>query len=151
MIRKIVYPIAAVIITLLIFFLISMTLPSDWSVQRRIYINEKPPAIAPYIQDMEKWKEWNKWAARRGINSIALTCRLPAKTTCVVTMEGHSEIEECLTMLVEGGTGTYVVEKVTGKIHANPVKRFFVSYHDDALGAELEASLRQLKKMVEKK
>jgi hypothetical protein len=150
-VRKIVYPVAGTVITFLIFFIISMSLSPDWSVQRRIYINAKPAFVAPYVHDLEKWKTWNQWASRRGINGIALTCKLPEKTNCVVAMEGNREIEECLVMLVPADLGVYVVIKVSGKMHENPLKRYVVSFHNDALGADLENSLKELKKKVEKK
>lgn len=149
--RKIVYPAAGIIITFLIAFLISMSLSSSWSVQRRVYIKEKPAAIAPYIYDLEKWKTWSHWASQRGIKGIALTCKLPEKTTCVVAMEANREIEECLVMLVPADFGAYVVLKVSGKIYENPLKRYFITFHNEALGAEMEESLAVLKKMVEKK
>ena len=149
--RKIIYPIAGTIITFLIMFLISMTLSSNWSVQRRIYIKARPDAIAPYVQNLERWKKWSHWAEQRGINGIALTCRQPDKTTCLVSMEGNREIEECLVMLVPADLGAYVVLKVSGKIYENPMKRYLMQFHNDALGAEMEESLALLKKKVEKK
>ena len=149
--RRIVYPVAGTIITFLIFLIISMTLSPDWTVQRRVYISAKPETIAPYVQNLEKWKKWNHWAEQRGINSIALTCKLPEKTTCVVAMEGNREIEECLVMLVPADFGAYVVLKVSGKIYENPLKRYFISFHNDAIGTEMEESLKMLKDNIEKK
>jgi hypothetical protein len=149
--RKIVYPVAGTIITFLIFFIISMSLSPEWTVQRRLYINAKPGVIAPYVNNLEKWKTWNQWASKRGINSIALTCKLPEKTTCVVDLEVNHEIEECLVMLVPADFGAYVVLKVSGKMHENPLKRFIVDFHNDALAQDLENSLKELKHKVEKK
>jgi hypothetical protein len=149
--RKIVYPIAAVIIMFFVLLLVAMTLSPNWSVQRRVYINVKPPDILPYVQNLEKWKTWNTWAARRGITSIALTCKLPQKTTCVVTMEGNRTIEECLVMLIPADYGAYVVLKVSGKMHENPFMRYIMEFHNDTMGEELEQNLVQLKKMLEKK
>lgn len=148
--RRIVYPVAGAIITFFIFFLISMTLSPDWSVQRRLYINAKPVVIAPYINNLATWKTWNEWAERRGVNSIALTCKLPEKTNCVVDLQDNHEIEECLVMLVPADFGAYVVLKVSGKMHENPFMRFIVGYHNDMIGADLENSLKELKNKVEK-
>jgi prefoldin subunit 5 len=66
-------------------------------------------------------------------------------------MEGNKEIEECLVMLVPADFGVYVVIKVSGKMHENPLKRFIVDFHNYAMGADLENSLMELKRKVEKK
>lgn len=41
--------------------LVSFTLPSDWSVQRSLFINAKPEKIFPYFNNLDNWEKWSAY------------------------------------------------------------------------------------------
>jgi|GEM_PF-3176545 hypothetical protein len=130
-------------------FIFSMSISPNWSVQRRIFINERPARIAPYLSEASTWKKWNTWSEKQGISKIKIVKAgdNTVKYSLTNTMTGY--VENGTAMVISADLGSYVVEKIEGKSNADPLTRYMLLLHEKLFGEDMETGLLTLKHEVE--
>jgi predicted PurR-regulated permease PerM len=132
-------------------FIFSMSISPNWTVQRRIFINERPARITPYLSDVSSWKKWNTWSEKQGISKIKImkAGANTVKYSLTNTMTGN--VENGTAMVINSDLGSYVVEKIEGKSNADPLTRYLLLMHEKLFGEDIENGLMTLKNEVERK
>lgn len=53
--------VSIVILIVLLFVVIGVTMPNDYSIERSITVNADAETVFAYIGDLQKWEEWGPW------------------------------------------------------------------------------------------
>ncbi len=156
---------------------ISLFLPSAYSVERKMYINAAPPVIAGYILDLRKWQLWTAWnkeadstvkftfeGSASGVGAIqkwdgeyfgkgelAITKYIPDRLIeYKLDMSEGEFIIDGRFLFDERGKGTEVTWSGTGDLSWNPMHKIFGLFMDDFMGPDYENGLAKLKIICER-
>lgn len=168
--------VSAAIITLLLIFL-PFTFSPVWTAKRTVFIGERPEAIYPYLNNIEKWQEWTVWTKKEDpAMSFDYTQKLTgagAKASWKSKKMGNGSIKFLSiergksvtyemffgtvanaitgTITVErSGLGSVVVWIQQGNFGKNIFERYMGIIMDTVVGADMEKGLWNLRSKVEK-
>ncbi|MBL4819177.1 MAG: SRPBCC family protein [Deltaproteobacteria bacterium] len=172
--KKVIFGIA---VFLVLFLAFGYLLPKQVEVSRSIDMHATTWQIHPYVDNLERWKNWMPWnkemdpsvkytfsGAKRGqgarmswssdkMGSGELTITKSAKRAgvwySIYFHEGHMESLGSLTYQPVPN-GTKVIWKDIMEMGNNPINRYFGLLLDAMLGADFETGLAKLKEVVEK-
>ncbi len=173
---KIVKRVALAAVAVVVFLLIvSLFLPSKWSVERTARIAAPASAIFPYVNSLKQWPAWtvwyerepdlrvsydgpdagvgavSRWAGKDGQGEMTITASEPDKTVSydLVFNNGEFRVRGEL-RLAASADGTTVSWTTGGDVGRNPVGRYIALFMDRWMGRDFEHSLAKLKKTLEK-
>jgi hypothetical protein len=163
----------AVIVTLLA---VSLILPRQYRVERRVVIDAKAKDIFPLLNSLKKWPTWTAWTKERdpsltvnfegaeeGVGAVYLWAgdktgagRMtvarsdPARGVWYDLDYEHGKyLSKGAITFEAAGEGTEVIWYNGGELGRNPVRRYFGLFMDRMLGPDFEAGLSNLKRIVE--
>jgi len=165
---------SAVICLLLSLLIISLFLPSAWSVERSIVINTDADIIFPYIDNLRRWPQWTVWYENS--ENLVVTYEGPEEGIGATSRwkdknhEGLMKIVEsrpneliAYDLLFDKGTSrmhgsialnstietTEIVWTATGDAGINPISKYFALMLNSWIGRDFERSLAKLKAILE--
>ncbi len=168
----------ALLALIALLLVIAVFLPSRYHVQRQILIRARPPAIFPWINNLQKWPEWSAWTKERdptltysyegpaegtgaiskwdgkktGNGVMTITESDPAKGVKYDLSFEHGKYKSVGGMTFEAtGDATQVTWVDEGELGPNPVSRYFGLAMDHLIGPDFDQGLRKLKEKVEGK
>ncbi|MBI5612188.1 MAG: SRPBCC family protein [Gammaproteobacteria bacterium] len=171
-VKRVALAAVAVVIILLI---VSVFLPSKWTVERTVHIAAPAAAVFPYINSLKQWPAWtvwyerepdlrvsydgpeagvgaiSRWAGKDGEGEMTVTASEQDKAVSydLVFNNGEFRVRGVL-RLAERDGGTAVTWTSDGDVGRNPVGRYFALFMDRWMGRDFEHSLATLKKTLEK-
>jgi hypothetical protein len=153
------------------FLAVGFLLPSGWSAERTVRIEAPPAAIFPYLSRAAGWGEWTpspedgvdlfgpaegvgsgrRWDDElNGQGEFVLTAVAPTtEVEYEVAVEGGAIRILGRMQLVADGEGTLLHWKEEGDFGWNPLLGYLAKRMNELQGAQLEASLADLKSLVE--
>lgn len=174
--RGLTYVLAASLVTMAALFIVPLFLPSEWRAERSIAIAAPPEAVWPWLAEVRRWPDWTAWSKERdptleiepigplrgpgaaigfkGKTMGRIVLRIAAATEPVLLdyelRLGTSErTTQGRILLRPEGSETRVLWYVGGSVGLNPILRFMLPFLEESFAADLDQSLRTLKKRVE--
>ena len=166
--------IALLIIIIVLFIVIGIFLPKDYTVSRSVVIDASPQQIHPYLNNLNNWPKWSPWAENdptlkvtvgdisSGIGASQSWIGKDGDGSLVIT---ESSIREGIDYDLEfnkgqfrckgifeyipEGQGTDVIWEMRGKVDTPVLGGYFAAKMDTWVGAEFEKGLQNLKEVVE--
>jgi hypothetical protein len=163
----------AVIVTLLV---VSLLLPGQYRIERRVVINAKAKDIFPMLNSLKKWPAWTAWTKEKdptmtvsfegpedgvgaiyrwtgdklGVGKLTITRSDPARGLWYdLDYENGQRLSKGGITFEAAGEGTEVIWYNGGELGRNPVRRYFGLFLDRLIGPDFEAGLNNLKRIVE--
>jgi uncharacterized protein YndB with AHSA1/START domain len=162
--------ILALMLTPLFLLLIGFALPSDYSVQRTVFIPADAEAIHESVVDLRVWPEWTPWNSQldptlvytyegepgvgfrsrwtgedAGKGTLEITSAEPGRgIVYVMKFEGYPPMDGVIDLQANKG-GTTVTWKMSGKMNP-PMGGWLSMMMDSALGADIEKAFAGLTK-----
>jgi hypothetical protein len=140
--------ISAIAFSLLI-LAISLLIPSQIRISRAVDINSQKTRVLPYVQNLEKWPEWNLYAKE---NAGKYEIRVLISTDSLIRAEwraGHSHFQSGMA-LIETRPGTITVQWYFDfDIPWYPWEKIASIVYDRQMGPVMDESLAKLKQLVE--
>lgn len=153
------------------FLAVGFFLPSGWSAERSVRIEAPPESIFPYLSSAEAWGEWTPspevgvelFGPEEGVGSgrrwddevygqgefIIGEIQAPSSMGYDVAVEGGAiRITGSISLTDEGGA-THVQWREEGDFGWNPLLGYLARRMNELQGAQLEASLDTLRRLVE--
>ncbi len=158
--------------------LLSFAIPSDWSVQRSLFINAKSGIIFQYVNNLDNWEKWSAWTTEKdstlkyknsgskdgkGAKSIWQAKSMGGGIMNIIESEKNKMIKysakiqdstfqlDGIIELKPSDLGTLMVWKVSGNVGMNPISKLISFGLDSYFGPDMERSMIKLKKMAEEK
>lgn len=155
---------------------IGFFLPKGWDVSRQIVIKAPPSAIHPWVNELERWKEWAPWGKksdgtvtfefgkvhagkggsfswsgeRSGAGTLTLTRAEPDKGVWyTLVVKGSKNVDAGSITYTKVPGGTKVVWHDAGHLASGFVGRYLVPTLENSLSQQFDLGLARLKKNVE--
>lgn len=166
----------SIFLVIVITAVVSLFLPSDYTVSREITIKSPIEKIETYILDLRKWEYWSVWnqendstakfyfsGNEKGVGAIlSWEGDIHGKGKIVITEYVPTVSISYLLYLNDGEfthdsklsfssdmKGTNVTWEINGNLSWNPAHKIFGLFMDDFMGPDLENSLKKLKNRCE--
>ncbi len=166
--------IALLIIIIVLFIVIGIFLPKDYTVSRSVVIDASSQQIHPYLNNLNNWPKWSPWAendptlkvtvgdissgvgasqswvGKDGDGSLVITGSNPQKGLDY-DLEFNQGQFQCKSDFeyVPDGQNTQVVWEMKGRVDTPVLGGYFAAKMDSWVGAEFYKGLQNLKKAVE--
>ncbi len=173
MLKKILIGAAGV---LLLACVVSLFIPSRYTIERSIVINGDAADIYPYVNNLKRWQAWTPWTKEKyptmeysyagpeeGVGAISMWKEESGSGKLTITrsdsltgFEYDLEFDEGemkskgMIRFERVGQGTRVSWKSTGDVGMNPIGKYFTLFLDGMLGPDFESGLGKLKALVER-
>lgn len=140
--------ISAIAFSLLI-LAISLLIPSQIRISRAVDINSQKTRVLPYVQNLEKWPDWNLYSREnKGKYKISVL----TSTDSLVRADwnaGHTRFESGMA-IIEARPGTITVQWYFDfDIPWYPWEKIASIVYDRQMGPVMDESLAKLKQLVE--
>ena len=153
--------------------LVSVFLPSSFSVERTIQIKAPPSTIHPLVGDLKRWPAWEPWAkddptivtrlgtTTRGVGAfqswtgasgdgeLVFTASSPERGVEYDLTFNKSFASRAALRYYPNAAGTEVMWVMQGDVGWDPVSRYFALAMDAMVGPMFETGLRSLKREAE--
>lgn len=164
----------SLVIFILLALVISLFLPSKWTVERKVEIQAAAADVFPYINNLRKWPEWTVWYQRepkpqteysgpeQGVGARSAWSDPSGSGELTITAsEPNAGVEYTMEMnqgefssrgairLSPSPLGTMVTWTLSGDVGMNPIGRYFVLGIDKMVGPDFENGLANLKRKLE--
>lgn len=154
----------------------SYTLPETWQVSRSVVIAAQPESIHLFVEDLHKWPDWVVWSTQADptlkyeyfgepVGAGASQSWISEKTGSGKISIKESVSDKGIIYLESLGSentplqgslryeltpeGTKVTWTQLGAIGLNPISRYLGLFMDSKVGDQLQASLQNLKRVVQ--
>ena len=177
-INAFIYSIVVFVGIIVILFIISLFLPTEYTVERSIIINSEPQEAFRYVNNLNYWQNWVIWN-KKNDPTVEFIYKGPMSGVGAVQILKGEQIDNRkleLTNVIRDKlieyklmteknkyimTGRFDFEKKNGKTKAiwssytriggNPLEKYFGLLMDKYVGSDIEEGLKNLKELVEKK
>ncbi len=166
----------SIFLLIILLTLFSLFLPSDFTVERKIFINAKPSVVADYILDLRKWQKWTAWNKKsdstvkfvyegnnKGVGAIEkwdgeyfgkgrleITKYIPGRLIeYILDMSDGGFIINGKFIFDDENNGVEVTWSGSGELSWNPMHKIFGLFMDRFLGPDYENALAKLKLICE--
>ena len=154
---------------------VSVFLPSEYRISREIVVAAPPAKVFPHLNNLRRWPAWTAWSERdpemrfsysgpeqgvgaaqrwdsdtQGGGSLKITQSDADRYIAYdLNIDGFDSLSLGELELHETGGSTRVVWIDNVDLGSNPVAKYFGLMLDGMIGADFEAGLDNLKRMVE--
>lgn len=166
----------SIFLVIVITAVISLFLPSEYTVSREIIIKTPVEKIESYILDLKKWEYWSVWNQENdstatftfsgnekgvgaifswegdiyGKGKIEITEYIPTAKIRYMLYLNEGEFTHDATLTFKSNMkGTQVKWEINGELSWNPAHKIFGLFMDDFMGPDLENGLKKLKDRCE--
>jgi hypothetical protein len=162
---------------LLLACVVSLFIPSRYTVERSVVIERGASEIYPYVNHLKKWQEWTPWTREKyptmeysyagpeeGVGAVSVWKEESGNGKLTITRSDsvtgieydlefdNGEMKSRGMIRFESvGQGTRVLWRNTGDVGMNPIGKYFTLFLDGMMGPDFESGLGKLKTLVEQR